>query len=772
MVSVIMGIRNWQVDRLALAVRAHMRCSVADQVEVVVVDYGSEDPQRIRDAVEGEGGRVFRADVTGRWNRAAALNLGIRQAARGDYLLTTDADILFAPKTIETVLATAAAANHPKGVYALVQCRDLPEHLPVPSLQDLPWKRMEEESTLRPQWGMGGCACFSRSFIEEVRGYDERLEWWGGEDNDLGRRAQHFGLDVRWVEHPDARIYHIAHERALDVNKGDKAFHAVWARNREIAKSGRPVYRNFSHWGGKPSPPPPVSVVVITRNRARLLRETIDSILKQTFENFELLVVDDGSEDDTRQTAEGVGDPRIRYIRLDHGGIPRARNVGVRESRGEFVCIHDDDDLMLPNRIESQLKAASADAAGSYGGWIDCQESTGELDYQPGRARSLATLLFATQTMIHPASMFRRDVLLQFPYNESYPFGSDYDMNLRVMEAGHRLNHTGDYLILRRIHGGNVTVTDGQSQRVVGRQAYERIVARLGAAEQSSLRDEAKASRPVPIAAEPTPDYLWSLFPNLPPLKRRAPAAAGGANGAAAARTPGATSPRGQASLAAGGGKPAGATTRPAPAVAACADPLGEILRRVTPSRTRVLVVSKGDEQLVTLKGRSGGHFPQTAEGLYAGYHPGSSREAIDHLEQLRGKGADFLVFPNSSFWWLAHYEEFRLHLNRQYLVAWKDSRWIVYDLRGTTGVKRTSDHVARWSPEGKAGLVLRLLRGETLDAVSEDSQVPTHEIEQWKHLFIEAGTRGLKRLDGPRTQAPKPTTKARARRARAGVRA
>jgi hypothetical protein len=93
------------------------------------------------------------------------------------------------------------------------------------------------------------------------------------------------------------------------------------------------------------------------------------------------------------------------------------------------------------------------------------------------------------------------------------------------------------------------------------------------------------------------------------------------------------------------------------------------------PARSTVAVVSRGDEALVTMPGRRGWHFPRTDDGLYAGHHPEDSRAAIAHLEQLRGRGARYLLIPRTAFWWLEHYREFAEHLERAATVVHRDER-------------------------------------------------------------------------------------------------
>ena len=95
-----------------------------------------------------------------------------------------------------------------------------------------------------------------------------------------------------------------------------------------------------------------------------------------------------------------------------------------------------------------------------------------------------------------------------------------------------------------------------------------------------------------------------------------------------------------------------------------------EVVRAALPPETTVAVVSKGDNELLKLVGRKAWHFPQTADGVYAGYYPADSAEAIAQLEALRVKGGKFLLFPETALWWLEHYEQLRQHLEARYQVV------------------------------------------------------------------------------------------------------
>jgi glycosyltransferase involved in cell wall biosynthesis len=101
---------------------------------------------------------------------------------------------------------------------------------------------------------------------------------------------------------------------------------------------------------------PLVSVILPTYNRAALIGPAVESVLAQTFADLELWVIDDGSADETRAVVAAIGDPRLRYHRLDRNrGQAAARNEGLRRARGEYVAFQDSDDRWAPDKLERSL---------------------------------------------------------------------------------------------------------------------------------------------------------------------------------------------------------------------------------------------------------------------------------------------------------------------------------------------------------------------------------------------------------------------------------
>ncbi len=106
-----------------------------------------------------------------------------------------------------------------------------------------------------------------------------------------------------------------------------------------------------------------------------------------------------------------------------------------------------------------------------------------------------------------------------------------------------------------------------------------------------------------------------------------------------------------------------------------------EIVCATVPADATILVISRGDEALLNLEGRTGWHFPRTDDGRYAGYHPADSAEAIRHLESLVARGGEYLLVPGTAFWWLEHYRELAEHLQRHHARLWRDERCVIYRL-------------------------------------------------------------------------------------------
>lgn len=133
-------------------------------------------------------------------------------------------------------------------------------------------------------------------------------------------------------------------------------------------------------------------------------------------------------------------------------------------------------------------------------------------------------------------------------------------------------------------------------------------------------------------------------------------------------------------------------------------------VRATVPERSRVLVITRGDEALLRLERRQGEHFPQTKTGLYAGHYPADAEEAVAHLETMKAAGAEYLVIPAEARWWLEHYPALKEALeNDGELLPSDPQTALIYAL--TRGEPCPSGHSVELEPERIAPPIGSLLR-------------------------------------------------------------
>lgn len=213
-----------------------------------------------------------------------------------------------------------------------------------------------------------------------------------------------------------------------------------------------------------------VSVIIPTYNRAALLQKAISSVLAQTFTNFEIIVVDDGSKDNTRTTVTAIDDHRIHYIYQENAGLATARNRGLQLSTGKYVAFLDDDDLFLPNKLQIQVqKLENNQVVGLVsGGWIYIDiEGTKFRENRPWEWRpvlNLDTWLVSCPTIVN-AVLVRRSWLEHVKgFDETLQQSEDWDLWLRLAYAGCQMEWVEEIVCAYRTQPGSM-VHNAQKQR-------------------------------------------------------------------------------------------------------------------------------------------------------------------------------------------------------------------------------------------------------------------------------------------------------------------
>lgn len=214
---------------------------------------------------------------------------------------------------------------------------------------------------------------------------------------------------------------------------------------------------------------PRISVILPVRNAATTIAHAVGSILDQEFRDFELLVVNDGSTDPTREILASFSDPRLKVIhnRGPHG-VAEAMQLGVDRAKAEWIARMDADDWSYPRRLQKQLAMAEQTpgcaAVKTKVRLID-SEGAGmkrHVDWvnSLGDPESIAAARFIESPVAHPSSMIRKSILAEIGGYRSVAWAEDHDVWMRLLEAGGKIAAVPDVLLDWRDSSGRLTRSD------------------------------------------------------------------------------------------------------------------------------------------------------------------------------------------------------------------------------------------------------------------------------------------------------------------------
>ena len=202
---------------------------------------------------------------------------------------------------------------------------------------------------------------------------------------------------------------------------------------------------------------PLVSVIIPIYNGEGFVEETIQSILTQTHENFELLLMNDGSTDGSLNLIEQFNDPRIRIVTHQNMGLIGTLNKAIRLAKADIVARLDQDDISKPHRLEHQLRAmknfdldvcySQLEKFGLKNTWDNRERQT----ERPGEVIMMSPLDYGC--LVHSTMMAKRSVLLDTSYRKEYYPCDDWDLQLRL-EAKYRVGFLQEKLLRYRFHEG------------------------------------------------------------------------------------------------------------------------------------------------------------------------------------------------------------------------------------------------------------------------------------------------------------------------------
>lgn len=207
-----------------------------------------------------------------------------------------------------------------------------------------------------------------------------------------------------------------------------------------------------------------VSIVIPTYNRAKYLTQALDSVLQQTYQHFEIIVIDDGSTDDTKNVMEEYMKRfpnKIKYFYEKNKGPAAARNRGINEAMGDYIAFLDSDDMWMPTKLAEQVEFLDhnkgvalvfTDIKKMKDNKIIKEASLGE---EGVYNRNKFSELIEKSFIFTPTVAVRKNILIEIGlFNEKYRAGEDYELYLRIAKH-HDIEYINKPLAIRRLHDSN-----------------------------------------------------------------------------------------------------------------------------------------------------------------------------------------------------------------------------------------------------------------------------------------------------------------------------
>ncbi len=200
--------------------------------------------------------------------------------------------------------------------------------------------------------------------------------------------------------------------------------------------------------------PPLVSVVMSVYNGERYLRESVDSILIQTFNDFEFIIINDGSTDSTSAILDTYKDNRIILLNQKNAGLTKSLNKGISIAKGKYIARQDADDISKPERFEKEVSFMEENPhVGLLSCWFEFIDETGQVRRQarlPVEDGLLRERLIEINQFSHPGAMIRKEILTHTGlYREYFKYAQDYDLWLRISEKS-EISNLPDFLVQYR----------------------------------------------------------------------------------------------------------------------------------------------------------------------------------------------------------------------------------------------------------------------------------------------------------------------------------
>lgn len=238
---------------------------------------------------------------------------------------------------------------------------------------------------------------------------------------------------------------------------------------------------------------PDITVLMPVYNAEQYLEESIESVINQTYNNFELLIINDGSTDSSEQIVKNIDDPRITLVNNDgNRGLIYTLNKGIELAKGSYIARMDSDDICHPARLDRQIRFLQGNEDVAMAGtFVEIIDDNGKLidhgDY-PVQSTEIRHTLLEYCCFCHPSVMYRKDaVLAAGGYRSEFRHAEDYDLWLRIAEC-YPVANVPEYLLKYRMHSSQVSYANHSEQYRIARECIRAALRRRGLADADITR--------------------------------------------------------------------------------------------------------------------------------------------------------------------------------------------------------------------------------------------------------------------------------------------
>jgi glycosyltransferase involved in cell wall biosynthesis len=422
--------------------------TIADKLEIIVINSGSEQNEEatVKEFQKKYSNIIYikteREGLYSAWNRAI-------KVASGQFLTNANTDDRHRKDAFEVMVNTLLANPDISLVYGdqIITDTQNPTFENHHAVKTLKWPEFNMQRLLN-------CCCvgsqpmWRKSLHGELGMFDETLTCAADWDFWLRAAQKH---DFRHIPQVLGLYYH--NEQGIEHGRKIHSLYERYAVGRRYGNSYIPTVQQYEARGN-----PLATILTAAHNCRDHIAGAIESVLVQTYRNFEMIIVDDGSTDDTADVARTFRNDSIKYFFKENGGVSSARNLGLKKSSGSFIVILDSDDMLMPDFLARHLQAFGQHPEADM---VYCDDCFIDNDDIPRRIldrpeypdqKSLISNLFSSGYPVVPfRTCIRKSVFDKIGfYDEQLFVYEDYEMLMRFANQGLKMHHLPEALYLRR----------------------------------------------------------------------------------------------------------------------------------------------------------------------------------------------------------------------------------------------------------------------------------------------------------------------------------